>query len=107
MEKSTDSEETPRDDLSVGILRYLLAHPSAKDTLDGIEKWWLTPNISREGKRKIEEALNRLAAKGWLIARASPQSETIYSLNKNCLEEIKAFLNKRLAADVSTERKDR
>jgi len=85
-------EDSPRDELVVGILRYLLAHPRAKDTIDGIEKWWLPKNTSPEKKRRIEETLNRLASNGWLVARSSPQSETIYSLNENSLDEIRAFL---------------
>lgn len=85
-------EKTPRDELIVGILRYLLAHPRAKDTIDGIEKWWLPKDTSREKKRRLEETLNWLAAKGWLVARSSPQSENIYYLNENSLKEIRAFL---------------
>jgi hypothetical protein len=85
-------QDTPRDELSLGILRYLLAHPRAKDTIDGIEKWWLPKSTSPEKKRRIEETLNWLAVKGWLIARSSPQSDTIYSLNENSLDEIRAFL---------------
>jgi len=84
--------QTPHDELSAGILRYVVAHPRAKDTIDGIEKWWLPKSTSPEKKRRIEETLNWLAAKGWLIARSSPQSETIYSLNENSLEEIREFL---------------
>jgi hypothetical protein len=82
----------PRDELIVEILRYVVAHPRAKDTIDGIEKWWLSKSTRREGKRRTEETLNLLATKGWLIARSSPQSDTIYSLNENSLEEIHAFL---------------
>lgn len=84
--------ETTRDELIAEILRYVLAHPDAKDTIDGIEKWWLSKSTKREGKRKAEEALNFLAAKGWLNARSSPQAETIYSLNENSAEEIDTFL---------------
>ena len=85
-------KQTPPDELIVEILRYVVAHPRAKDTVDGIKKWWLPKSTTRESERKIEEALNWLADKGWLIIRSSPQSETIYSLNENGLEEIRAFL---------------
>jgi hypothetical protein len=74
------------------ILRYVVAHPGAKDTVSGIQKWWLPRRISEEGKRKIEESLKLLVSKGWLIERRPPQSETIYSLNENSLEEINDFL---------------
>ena len=75
------------------ILRYVVAHPGAKDTVDGIQKWWLPRRISEEGQGKIAKSLKLLVAKGWLIARRPPQSETIYSLNENSLQEINHFLN--------------
>ena len=92
MGRASHQEELPRDEFIVEILRYVVAHPRAKDTISGIEKWWLPQSISREGKKKIEALLNLLVAKGWLIARCSPQSETIYSLNENGLPEINDFL---------------
>ncbi|MBA3357672.1 MAG: hypothetical protein H0U18_17375 [Pyrinomonadaceae bacterium] len=91
--KSIDPEELPRDEFIVEILRYVVAHRRAKDTVSGIEKWWLSKSIGQGGKRKLEELLNLLVAKGWLIGRCSPQSETIYSLNENGLTEINEFLD--------------
>jgi hypothetical protein len=90
--KSIDSEEVPANDVTIDILRYLVAHPSAKDTINGIEKWWLSKSIGREGKRQITESLNLLVTKGWLVARRSLQSETVYSLNESGLSEIKEYL---------------
>ena len=86
-----NSDDLPRDDLIVQILRYVVRHPTAKDTTKGIEKWWLS-GASRGGT-STEETLKLLVNKGWLIARYSPQSETFYSLNENHLTEIKAFLD--------------
>ena len=90
---SKEPEGLPRDEFIVAILRYVVAHPRAKDTISGIEKWWLSQSLSREGKRKIETSLNMLVAKGWLTGRCSPQAETIYSLNENGLREINEFLD--------------
>lgn len=89
-----NSDEPPRDELIVEILRYLVLHPSAKDTVKGIEKWWLSGSASRGGKLPTEERLNSLVTKGWLIARSSPQSEIIYSLNEDRLAEIVTFLKR-------------
>ena len=86
-----NSDDLPRDDLIVQILRYVVRHPTAKDTTKGIEKWLLS-GASRGGT-STEETLKLLVNKGWLIARYSPQSETFYSLNENHLTEIKAFLD--------------
>lgn len=84
----------PRDEFVLEILKYVVAHPTAKDTLRGIEKWWLSRSLSREARSKLEQHLNSLVARGWLIGRGSPQSETIYSLNQNGLAEINEFLAK-------------
>jgi hypothetical protein len=90
-DESNDMEKLS--EFVVEILRYVVAHPGAKDTVSGIEKWWLPRRISGEGKRKIEDSLELLVSKGWLIERCSPQAETIYSLNENSLGEINDFLN--------------
>ena len=92
--KSIDSEDIPPSDVIKDILRYLITHPSAKDTVNGIEKWWLPQNIGREGKRQIIESLNLLVGRGWLLARRSLQSGTVYSLNESALVEIKEYLEK-------------
>jgi hypothetical protein len=89
---SSEMDEPPHDEFVLEILRYVVAHPTAKDTIRGIEKWWLSKSISREARIKMEQHLNLLVAKGWLIGRGSPQSETIYSLNEKGLSEINEFL---------------
>jgi hypothetical protein len=88
------SDDPPRDEMIVEILRYLVMHPSAKDTVKGIEKWWLSGRAGRGGKLSTQEGLNSLVSKGWLIARSSPQSEIIYSLNEDRLTEIVTFLKR-------------
>ena len=84
--------EPLRDDLIIAILRYVVRHPRAKDTIKGIEKWWLSGSARQGGKLSTEEALHLLVTQGWLIARRSPQSETIYSLNEDRVTEITTFL---------------
>jgi len=90
--KSIDTDDLSSEFI-VEILRYVVAHPKAKDTISGIEKWWLSKRISLEGKRKLEDSLNLLVSKGWLNSRSSPQSDTIYSLNESALPEINKYLN--------------
>lgn len=90
------SDELPRDSLIVEILRYVVKHPEAKDTVKGIKKWWLSGSEIQGGELSTEEALNLLVARGWLTARCSPQSETIYFLNEDHLSEIIRFLNQKI-----------
>jgi hypothetical protein len=92
MEGAFNSDEIPRDDFVVEILRYVVAHPRAKDTISGIERWWLSPELRGKGTSKTESVLNLLVTKGWLISRRSPQSATIYSLNEDLVDEVKEYL---------------
>jgi hypothetical protein len=74
------------------VLRYLVDHPDAKDTVDGILEFWLPSGVNR-GKREVQEVLDVLvSAKGWLTERKTGSSETFYGLNKNHLAEIRNFL---------------
>jgi DNA-binding PadR family transcriptional regulator len=93
--KGSEIDEPPRDELVLGILHYVTEHPTAKDTIEGIEMWWLPKRIPRESKEKLQQRLNSLVSKGWLSGRRSPQSQTIYSLNEDAVAEINEFLKKR------------
>ena len=93
-EITSDTDSLQRE-FVVEILRYLVAHPKAKDTINGIGKWWLSRTVSLEGRNKLSEALELLVSRGWLISRVSPQSETIYSLNENSVDEINKFIERK------------
>jgi hypothetical protein len=90
-EKRTDLENLSPEFVSE-ILRYLVAHPKAKDTVRGIERWWLSQNVGVEAKRKLEDSLDFLVAKGWIVERRSARSPTFYSLNEAVLDQIKKCL---------------
>jgi hypothetical protein len=97
-EQRNDAESLSREFVTE-ILRYLVAHPKAKDTIRGIEQWWLSQSVSLEAKRKLEESLEFLVSKHWLIERSSPQSPTIYSLNELELDQIRKFLEDESSKD--------
>ncbi len=74
------------------ILEYCIHHPDAKDTPDGIYKWWLPEGPDAWGREDVQKALDVLTAQGWLKKRDTPPSKKIYGINKDQLEEIKQFL---------------
>jgi hypothetical protein len=75
------------------ILRYVVENPDAKDTLDGINEFWLSQARSRYGKREVREALEFLAErKHWLTKSKAGSSDTLYGLDKDCIGEIERFL---------------
>jgi hypothetical protein len=74
------------------ILQYLLDHPDARDTMQGILRWWLPRDSAACGEAEVQAALEVLVARGWLTRRPTTSSQELYGVNKDKLEEIKGFL---------------
>ncbi len=74
------------------ILTYVLAHPNAKDTLEGIHKWWGLEGRAEFKRDRIQKALKFLMSRGWVTEREVTPTPRIYGVNKEQLAEIKAFL---------------
>ena len=78
--------------LAQKILQYLMEHPEAKDTIEGISRWWLDHPVDK-AREDIQATLNWLVARGWMNARTTSPSENFYGLCQERREEIKTFLN--------------
>lgn len=76
------------------ILQYLCARPNAKDTFEGILKWWRPKDESEWRKDDVQQGLDFLISKGWLTVRNTSQSQKIYGFNTKLMEEIRKFLIK-------------
>jgi hypothetical protein len=75
------------------ILGYLLSHPDAKDTVDGVEKWWLKgKDISMEA-RAVQGALDHLVKLGWLVSSERMGTGAVYGLNGDHREKLWQFLH--------------
>lgn len=85
------------------ILRYLVSHPAAKDTAEGVLKWWLPEGPVEYDKAAVQEALDFLVVKGWLTERETRPSGRLYGLRRGNLWEIRAFL---AAGESSSEWED-
>jgi hypothetical protein len=73
------------------ILRYLVEHPDAKDTIEGIARWWIQPQRPEgdEWKRDlVQGAMDELVARGWVVRRAITPSNVVYGLDKQHLTTI-------------------
>jgi hypothetical protein len=75
------------------ILRYLIAHPDAKDTVDGIARWWIAPpgdDAPRRGWTRdvVQEAIDELVARGWVVRRETTPSHVVYGLDRQHLNAI-------------------
>jgi hypothetical protein len=63
------------------ILRYLQAHPEAKDTLEGIAEWWLAEDKISHVVEQVSEAVAWLVENGYLVERPVVGAKTIYEVN--------------------------
>lgn len=77
------------------ILRYLMKNPEAKDTIQGIVRWWLPKDPVERRQDEVQEALEHLVARRWVTQRETATSQRFYGLNEEKLEEIEIFLSER------------
>jgi hypothetical protein len=75
------------------ILAYVIKHPDAKDTVDGIHKFWLSDKTAHQSSHKLEQVLDFLAEdRCWLTRKAVSSRVTLYGVNKDRIHEIRNFL---------------
>jgi hypothetical protein len=73
----------------IEIMRYLLAHQDARDTAEGIEKWWL-PQSERFGIADVAAALHDLEERYLIRVWQSASAKPIYgwgALDRGVFEE--------------------
>ena len=79
---------TEKSQISHEILAYLVEHPEARDTLEGILEWWLLERKIKRQKDQVKEALTELVARGLVLEHEGGNSQTHYSINQSKYEEI-------------------
>lgn len=90
-----DLSGTNKVQIGYQILAYLVEHPEAQDTVEGIVEWWLLERQIKFQTARVQEALFELVAKGLVIEQKGSNSQTHYRINLSKYEEIqKLFKNK-------------
>jgi hypothetical protein len=79
------------------ILGYLYSHPDAKDTVDGVEKWWLNEMEVSMDARTVQGSLDQLVKLGWLVSYRRQGTGVVYGLNRKRREKLRQFI--RFTAD--------
>lgn len=79
-------------EVSHKILAYLLRNPDAKDTLEGIVNWWLLQQDIQRNVVLVKKTVERLIAKGFILAGNGNDSKTYYYLNPVQIPVISALL---------------
>jgi hypothetical protein len=75
------------------ILGYLYSHPDAKDTVDGVEKWWLNDMEINMDARTVQGSLDQLVKSGWLVSYQRQGTGVVYGLNRERREKLRKFLH--------------
>jgi hypothetical protein len=75
----------------VEILKYLLAHQDARDTVEGIEKWWL-PQSRLYGIADIAAALRNLQKLALIRVWQSASAQPIYGRGSADLPSLEEYL---------------
>lgn len=79
-----------RDTVGQQILRYLLVHPDARDSADGIRVWWLQPGCEATAP-EVEDALEELIDRGW-VRRDGDGDVMLFGLVASASREIQRYI---------------
>lgn len=60
------------------ILHYLVKHPNAADTFEGISQWWLARIRIEEAASEVRRALDRLVQGGVVVEDTLPSGQSLY-----------------------------
>ena len=77
------------------ILAYLVEHPEARDTLEGILEWWLLERKIKRQKDQVKKALTELVARGLILEHKGGNSQTQYRINQSKYKEIQELFKQR------------
>ena len=82
--------------ISNEILAYLVDHPRAQDTLEGIVEWWLLERQIKFQTARVKEALINLVAKGLILEKKGPDSKIHYRINQSKYKEIQELFKQKV-----------
>lgn len=82
------------------ILSYLLEHPNAQDTLEGVAEWWCLERSIQRRVNEVQDAMDDLVAKDFVIPKKGRDLIVRYRVNHNKLREIMDVLTTDETADA-------
>jgi len=91
-DESRYDESDSEGEIAFGILQYLLEHPDAKDTLEGIAQWWLLKRYHEQRVVDVQRAVNGLLAKDLIVETRREGSPPHYGINHHREAEIAEML---------------
>jgi hypothetical protein len=86
-----DDEPRAIQEVICRLMEYLIENPDARDTLEGIERWWLGAGAPVPHHSSVERAVGALLAAGWMNTLAD--ARVVYQVSELGLRAGKAYLN--------------
>ena len=80
-------------EIAQDILAYLVEHPGAQDTVQGIVQWWLLEQEIQRRTAQVQAALAELVARGLVLERQGKDGRTRYRINRRRSAQIRELLN--------------
>ena len=74
------------------VLAHMQRHPGAKDTAEGIARWWLHMQRIDRTVDTVLRALEVLKSRRLAVERRALDGRTYYSLNTGRLDDVSKFL---------------
>jgi len=69
---------------------YLRARPNAAETLEGILNWWLPRQRYETERRRVEQALDELLARGLIAKQRLIDGTILYTHHHSAEDEVPA-----------------
>ena len=89
---NTGAPTPRRSPIFYDILGYLVDHPGAQDTVEGIVEWWLLEQRIKKATTQVKAVLAQLVAEGLVIAHQGPAGRVYYRVNRQKLRGIRRLL---------------
>lgn len=74
------------------ILAYLVEHPQAQDTLEGIAQWWLMEQRIKQVISEVKSAIEELVREGLVLEHEGADGQARYGINLEKRTQIRARL---------------
>jgi hypothetical protein len=81
-----------RIEIARDILNYLLRHPAAADTFEGIARWRILEEIAMRTAASTESALRWLIEQGFLLEEKMAGGQSIYRLDPDRRKDAESLL---------------
>jgi predicted transcriptional regulator len=86
---------TAKSQIFYEILTYLIEHPEAQDTMEGIVEWWLLEQPIKRQTTRVKTALAELVAMGLVLERQGQDGRVHYRTDRRKAAKIRRLLSER------------